>query len=354
MFSEPGSDLSVTKREHPWACDSGPGLCSIAAIIAGVGAGSSLLSGLLGSSASSDAANAQVQAAQIASETELKMFDTTQANLAPFMIAATGQGAPGQQNALSALLNTLGLGWPGQPAKPAMPATPGTPPQIDPFTGQPIPGTGTPGTPATPATPATRGSNFGPTNPLLAMLGFGGPNVTRGISPQVGQPLRAFQASPGYNYMLQQSQDAITNAAGGRGGLGGNVLRALQGNAVGLANQDWYNYLNQLRTGYGDLTGQLQQLIGGGQNAAANLGGFSTSVGGQLGSNIIGAGNAQAAGIIGGANALSGGLQGANSNALLFALMNQNQGGGGLFGGSVPNLPQPAGGLFFGDTTGIA
>lgn len=72
-----------------------------AVALAVVGGVASIGSALIGSSAAGDAANAQVQAANTASQTELSMFNQTQANEKPYMTAGT--------NSLSALMQGLGL-----------------------------------------------------------------------------------------------------------------------------------------------------------------------------------------------------------------------------------------------------
>ena len=72
-----------------------------AVALAVVGGVTSIGSALIGSSSASDAANAQIQAANTASQTELSMFNQTQANEQPFMTAG--------QNSLAALMQGLGL-----------------------------------------------------------------------------------------------------------------------------------------------------------------------------------------------------------------------------------------------------
>lgn len=56
-----------------------------------------------------------------------------------------------------------------------------------------------------------------------------------------------FQASPGQQYLQDEAERAITRNAAALGGLGGgNVLQALQQNAIGLAAQDFDNSFNRL------------------------------------------------------------------------------------------------------------
>lgn len=64
--------------------------------------GGSIISGLFGANASKNAANAQLQAANLASQTQLGIFNQTQQNLQPYNTAG--------QSALSQLAKLFGLG----------------------------------------------------------------------------------------------------------------------------------------------------------------------------------------------------------------------------------------------------
>lgn len=83
------------------------------------------------------------------------------------------------------------------------------------------------------------------------------------------QAFDRFSASPGQQYLLDESERAIRRNASATGGLqGGNVQRALQENAIGLAAQDFDNSFNRLSTvsdrGF-DASGQISgnQMAGG-------------------------------------------------------------------------------------------
>ena len=107
-----------------------------------------------------------------------------------------------------------------------------------------------------------------------------------------------FQASPGYQYNLQQQQGAINNSMAAKGGLtGGNTLMALQSNASGLANQDYQNYITNLMG---------QQSVGLG--AAGSLANLGQTYGNSIANNDISFGNAQAAGTVGRTQAVYGGI----------------------------------------------
>lgn len=251
----------------------------IGGIISGIG---SLAGGLFGSSAASDAAKAQADAAKQATELQKQEFQQITNNMLPFL--------QGGQNALGPLMALYLSGEPGQ---------------------------------------------FGP-------------SFDKSIASQVGPPpspadpaLRSqFIASPGYNYALQQSGNAIQNSAAGQtGALSGNMLRALQGNANGLASQDWWNFYNAMVNNYAsrygdiakfrsDITGTLGNLAGAGQNAAANLGAAGQNYANAAGANLNLAGSANAAGILGSSNALSGAFNNLANNSSFTNAISQ------LFGGN--------------------
>lgn len=85
-----------------------------------------------------------------------------------------------------------------------------------------------------------------------------------------------FQASPGYKYQVGQAQNAINNAAAAGGMLGTPQEQQEMAQTVGgLANQDYYNYLNHVLGMYGQglqgMEGINQQGYGASTNMANNL-----------------------------------------------------------------------------------
>jgi hypothetical protein len=160
-------------------------------------------------------------------------------------------------------------------------------------------------------------------------LGIGGGNTSGTGSLNAPFTLADFHQSPGYNFQLQQGENAIENTASATGGVsGGNTLKQLTNYGQGVANQDYWNAYNAYVARQNQQFGQLDTLVTGGQNAAANLGTFSGNAASNISNNIVGAGNAQAAGTIGAASAIGGGIGGANNNLLLYSLLNnQNPNG---------------------------
>ena len=173
-----------------------------------------------------------------------------------------------------------------------------------------------------------------------------------GPAPSPNAPGAVFQASPGYQYQLNQAMNAVQNSAAGRtGAVSGNMLRGLQSNATGLAGQDYWNWYNAVVNNYlqrySDFSnmrnqgvGLLSNLASQGQNAAANLG----TTGTQAVSNIAGLlgtlGSSQAASTLGATNALSNSFNsgGTGSNMLNYLF---GYGGGG---GGTGNLFSSSGG----------
>ena len=136
--------------------------------------------------------------------------------------------------------------------------------------------------------------------------------------------------TPGYQFTLQQGEQAVANGLSAQGLASNNTPGAVSGPAQkaainyaeGLAsttyNQQLQNYLSQNQQIYNMLAG----VVGTGANAAAGLGGFGTTTATNV-SNLLGtAGAAQAAGTIGSANAFANGLNGAGNSLFTAALLN--------------------------------
>lgn len=111
-----------------------------------------------------------------------------------------------------------------------------------------------------------------------------------------GSEYQGFQATPGYQFALDQGQAAIDNSAASRGNLfSGATLKAQQEYGTGMANQEYGNYLNRLM-------GQASQ----GQAAAGNIANAGVNYSSGASTAYGNMGNAQAAGAIGQGNAISG------------------------------------------------
>jgi hypothetical protein len=144
--------------------------------------------------------------------------------------------------------------------------------------------------------------------------------------------LQDFQASPAYQFNLEQGKLALDKAAASRGKFyAPSTLQDIAKYSQGLASNEFQNAFSNYQTGIGNIWNRLQTVSGGGQNAAANLGTNATAMGQQLGANTIGAGNASAAQTVGITNALTGGLTNyANNQTLQQFLANSQRGSVGL------------------------
>lgn len=249
-------------------------------------------SALLGASSASKAAKSQTNAANKDIAFQKETRDQITAKLDPFYQGGTAANA--------ALLYEMGLGpkpmvggvaptiteIPGVAAtQPSAPARPGTWQYATTMRG----GTSG-GTAATPAQFKVGDQTFATREEAQA---YADANKTGATEYQ------GFQASPGYQFALDQGNQSINALAGARGGLNsGATLQALQNNGIGMANQEYGNWWNR-----------LSGLAGSGQNAAAAQGTAMSGAASNI-SNAYGAiGNAQAAGARGVYDAFNTGAQ---------------------------------------------
>lgn len=142
--------------------------------------------------------------------------------------------------------------------------------------------------------------------------------------------MQDFEKDPGYQFRLDQGEQAINRNALARGRYNsGSTLKALQGFNSDLASQEYSNAFNRFGQNQSNKYNRLAALSGVGQTTTQQVNADRSSLGGALGGNILGAGNAAAAGRVGVGNAISQGIgQGVNfwqSNQLL----NSMRGGSG-------------------------
>lgn len=256
--------------------------------------GASLISGLLGSDASQEAAAQQAAAANRALDISSNEFNTITGQESPYV--QSGYGAQGQLNYL------LGIGTPGTAGRPG--------------TGGLTGANGTPGA-------------FMGTAPTAASSTAGG----------YGSLLKPFdttdwqQLSPAYNFQKQQGiQGVLNGAAAGQGALSGSAYKDLIDYNQNAANTSFNNAFNQYQTQQGNIYQRLAGVSQLGQAAAANTGQQGTALAGQAAQSATNVGTAQAAGTIGSANAITGGI---NSAAPWLAYGGGGSGAGGGGGGGT-------------------
>jgi hypothetical protein len=139
-----------------------------------------------------------------------------------------------------------------------------------------------------------------------------------------GTPYQGFQATPGFQFALDQGNNSVNALAGARGGLNsGRTLQDLATFNMGMANQEYGNFLNRL-TG---MAGTGQAAAGAQANAATNAAQGTSNA-------LAGIGNAQAAGAIGQANAWTGAINNGLAAWNYQRGLQPSQGGNALFGGN--------------------
>ncbi len=194
---------------------------------------------------------------------------------------------------------------------------------------------------------------------LSQLLGTPGQGLLTPWTQQFQAPTAEQAAqTPGYQFQLQQGENAMQNSAAAQGGLlSGGTLAGMNQYAQGLASSNYQNtfnnaltqyqsayntFLNNQQNQYNMLSGQQ----GIGLNAAGGAANLISGIGGDIASLYGQQGAARAQGTIGQANALSGILPGMSSSLLNYGLLSNMSnvfGGGG--GGTVGGTPNTSGTL---------
>ncbi len=117
-------------------------------------------------------------------------------------------------------------------------------------------------------------------------------------------------SDPSYQFRLQQGQDAIQSGAAARGGLlSGATLKALQGYGQDMASQEYQNAYNRFNADQTNQYNRLSNLVGLGQNAAAQQGNAGMQTAQAVANNTMSGANSQAAGMVESAKAKAQGQQ---------------------------------------------
>ena len=127
-------------------------------------------------------------------------------------------------------------------------------------------------------------------------------------------------SDPSYQFRLQQGQNAIQSSAAAQGGLlTGATLKALQNYGQESASQEYGNAYNRFNADQTNRYNRLSNLVGIGQNAAAQVGNAGAQTSQAIANNTMAGANALAAGQIGSANAWTNGAQQLGSLATAYA-----------------------------------
>ena len=178
--------------------------------------------------------------------------------------------------------------------------------------------------------------------------GFSGiPGVDLGGIPNITDPSQL----PGYQFTLNQGEQAVNNAASaqGLGGRSGPLLKSMGSFVTGLASSNYGQFLQNYWTNQQNRYNMLYNQVLTGQAAAADVGQAATATGGNQGQAITqGAANTAAAQQAAG-NLQGSALTGAGSslgNSLTSALLLSN-----AFGNTGSTLT--GGNTFSGGGTGV-
>lgn len=268
-------------RNHPALLDHPVGFAQrdgryfdpVTAIIAG---GATLAGAAISSSGAKSAANTQADAANRATDLQNQQWQQTQSNMRPYLQLGG--------SAMSPLLKAMGYNAAQNPD--------GT----------------------------YHFDGIDASNPLMQR--FAAPTAAEA------------EATPGYQFTLQQGLKATQNSAAARGlGTSGAALKGASTYATGLAdstyNDVYQRALNTFKTNYGaasDNAARLQGMVSNGQNAAGGMGALGAQTTANIGNTITSGANAQAAGTIGSANALTSALGSMGNNAMIYGLTQNNAG----------------------------
>lgn len=137
--------------------------------------------------------------------------------------------------------------------------------------------------------------------PISGQLGMNAINRTTNPfdTNEIG---KTFQSSPGYNFQVDQGTQAMNASAAARGGLlSGAAVKAGATFNQGLANQDYWNYVGQQRTGMqadyaqrSDAYNRISHISDLGEDAGKTVMNAAVTSGGQQASAISSAANTAA------------------------------------------------------------
>lgn len=118
-----------------------------------------------------------------------------------------------------------------------------------------------------------------------------------------------FQTDPGYQFRMQQGQQALERSAAARGGLqSGGTMKAITDYGQNFASNEYQNAYSRFTNDQSNRFNRLSSIAGLGQTANAQNGAAGQNYANNAGANAMGAANASGAAGIAGANAWGGAL----------------------------------------------
>lgn len=147
-------------------------------------------------------------------------------------------------------------------------------------------------------------------NRLMDLLGLSGNTTAAGYgSASKNFGMSDFNADPGYQFRLDQGNQALERSQAAKGGLlSGGAMKDAMAYNQGQASQEYGNAYNRYQTDRSNILNPLQSLAGQGQTAAGTMASNAGAYGTNVGNNLVGVGNAQASGYLAQNNALVSGL----------------------------------------------
>lgn len=193
---------------------------------------------------------------------------------------------------------------------------------------------------------------------LEADLAPGGSLTKQWDQPFVAPTAATEQNDPGYQFRLQQGQQALENSAAARGGVlstgtakdltkfGQDYASNEYSNVYARAVQQYQQAYNIFQQGQANTFNRLSATAGGGQvaagqlgqegqAAASNIGNINMTAGAQIGQSYNNAAAATASGYAGAANAFGGGVSNLTGLLTLQQLLQKGQQPDAGWGGSV-------------------
>jgi hypothetical protein len=155
-----------------------------------------------------------------------------------------------------------------------------------------------------------------------------------------------FNQDPGYQFRMQQGQQALERSAAARGGLGGGAEgKALTRYGQDYASGEYQNAYNRFTNDQSNRFNRLSSIAGLGQTANAQIGQAGQNYANNVGNNYMGAANAQGAAGVASANAYGNALSGFGNNLSSLGTLSWLQRTKQSYGDNGPPLTYDNGGL---------
>lgn len=168
-----------------------------------------------------------------------------------------------------------------------------------------------------------------------------------GALSQMGNPsfqqnftAQDFQQDPGYQFDLQQGQEALQRSAAAQGGLqSGGTMKGLAQYTQGMASNEYQNAYNRFMNNKTTNFNQLASIAGLGQTANGQMGQAGSNMANNVGNIAMSNANAQGAASIAQGNIVGNTANGIGNSLMTYGMMNRyapqmpSIGGGGNPGG---------------------